>query len=75
MCLHCYLTCTLFSNSYLRVFVNRDDTWKAIMRKHEDAAGPTWLELGSNSEGRLPQPGNRRRAAATANHLGPRGEA
>jgi len=49
-CLYCYLNCTFFKNSYLRVFVNRDDIWKAILRKHDRLERETVFEIGSNSD-------------------------
>jgi spore photoproduct lyase len=49
-CLYCYLNCTFFKNSYLRVFVNRDDIWKAILRKHDRLEQEAVFEIGSNSD-------------------------
>ncbi|MCF8010485.1 MAG: spore photoproduct lyase [Clostridiales bacterium] len=49
-CLYCYLNCTFFKNSYLRVFVNREDIWKSIARKHERLDEEALFEIGSNSD-------------------------
>lgn len=49
-CLYCYLMCTFFTNSYLRIFVNRDDIWKSILRKSESLNNEAVFEIGSNSD-------------------------
>jgi spore photoproduct lyase len=49
-CLYCYLNCTFFKNSYLRVFVNRDDIWKAVLKKHDRLDREEVFEIGSNSD-------------------------
>src|SRR5689334_21761735 len=41
MCLYCYLVCTYFTSSYLRVFVNRE----AMMQKLKRAAGKSERDL------------------------------
>jgi len=59
MCLYCYLTCTFFSNSYLRLFVNREEMWRVVerrvLRAHAEGergheGGEPFFELGSNSD-------------------------
>jgi len=47
-CLYCYLLCTFFSNSYLRVFVNREAMLRVVERKARRR--PAVFELGSNSD-------------------------
>ncbi len=49
-CYYCYLMCTFFSNSYLRIFVNREEMWRAIVKKASEADRPYTFELGSNSD-------------------------
>ncbi|NPV69915.1 MAG: spore photoproduct lyase [Firmicutes bacterium] len=49
-CLYCYLLCTFFSSSYLRVFVNREEIWAAVERKSSRLADPAVFEIGSNSD-------------------------
>lgn len=49
-CLYCYLTCTFFKNSYLRVFVNRDEIWQAVERKSRNLERDNLFEIGSNSD-------------------------
>lgn len=50
MCHYCYLMCTFFSNSYLRIFVNREEMWKVIEKKAASSERPLTFELGSNSD-------------------------
>ncbi|HWP96337.1 MAG TPA: spore photoproduct lyase [Syntrophomonadaceae bacterium] len=50
MCLYCYLLCTFFKGSYLRVFVNREEIMKTICRKAAHLTSSTVFELGSNSD-------------------------
>ena len=49
-CHYCYLMCTFFSNSYLRIFVNREAMWQVIVRKAAQAVNLYTFELGSNSD-------------------------
>jgi spore photoproduct lyase len=49
-CLYCYLLCTFFSSSYLRVFVNREEIWAAVERKASRLADHATFEIGSNSD-------------------------
>lgn len=49
-CHYCYLMCTFFSNSYLRIFVNRESMWRVIERKTAREGRPCTFELGSNSD-------------------------
>lgn len=49
-CYYCYLMCTFFSNSYLRIFVNREEMWRVIRRKVQQDRRPYSFELGSNSD-------------------------
>ena len=49
MCLYCYLVCTYYKCSYLRVFVNREQ----MMKKLKDSAAKfpgSVFEIGSNSD-------------------------
>lgn len=59
MCLYCYLTCTFFSNAYLRLFVNRERMWETLERRVRRAqaenqrgheGGEVVFEIGSNSD-------------------------
>lgn len=59
MCLYCYLTCTFFSNAYLRLFVNRERMWDTLERRARRAGiehqrghegGEVVFEIGSNSD-------------------------
>ncbi|MDQ7794307.1 MAG: radical SAM protein [bacterium] len=50
MCVYCYLLCTFFTNSYLRVFVNRDEIWRAVDRKEAHTDRDIVVEIGSNSD-------------------------
>lgn len=50
MCLYCYLVCHFNKNSYLRVFVNRDEMMKKIKKTVARIGEPRVYELGSNSD-------------------------
>jgi spore photoproduct lyase len=49
-CLYCYLVCTFFKGSYLRVFVNRDDMMNEIKKKADKTGKHKMYEIGSNSD-------------------------
>ena len=49
-CLYCYLMCTFFKGSYLRVFVNRDDMLNEIRKKSDKTGELKIYEIGSNSD-------------------------
>ena len=49
-CLYCYLLSTFFTNSYLRVFVNREEIMGAVERKAAKLEGEALFEIGSNSD-------------------------
>lgn len=49
MCLYCYLVCTYYTSSYLRVFVNRQDMMKKLKASAEKYPGSVF-EIGSNSD-------------------------
>jgi spore photoproduct lyase len=50
MCLYCYLLCTFFKGSYLRIFVNREAMINMIRKKANQLNDNTIFELGSNSD-------------------------
>lgn len=50
MCLYCYLVCHFNKNSYLRIFMNRDEIMKKIKKMVEKTGEPKVYELGSNSD-------------------------
>lgn len=50
VCLYCYLVCTFFKNSYLRIFVNREDMIKAVQNKANRLGESKIYEIGSNSD-------------------------
>lgn len=50
MCLYCYLVCNFFNCTYLRVFVNRDDMIKAVLKNTAKFQKKTVYELGCNSD-------------------------
>lgn len=49
-CLYCYLVCTFFKNSYLRIFVNRQEMMNQIKRSARKQNVPKVYEIGSNSD-------------------------
>ena len=49
MCLYCYLVCTYFTGSYLRVFVNREQMMKKLKQMAQKHPGSVF-EIGSNSD-------------------------
>lgn len=49
MCLYCYLVCTYYNCSYLRVFVNRQQMMKKLKESAEKYPGSVF-EIGSNSD-------------------------
>jgi len=50
MCLYCYLVCSYFSGSYLRVFVNREQMMLKLNRAARKLGAGTVFEIGSNSD-------------------------
>lgn len=50
MCLYCYLVCNFFKNSYLRIFVNREDMIEQVRRKAEKLQTVKVYEIGCNSD-------------------------
>lgn len=50
MCLYCYLMCTFFKCSYLRIFVNREEIIQKLKKKDADLYKKTLIEIGSNSD-------------------------
>ena len=50
MCLYCYLVCTFFKNSYLRVFVNRDQMMEQVRKKADRLGVEKIYEIGCNSD-------------------------
>lgn len=50
MCTYCYLVANWFKGTYMRIFVNREEMWNAVVRHaHRHGPGLTY-ELGSNSD-------------------------
>lgn len=49
MCMYCYLVCTYYNCSYLRVFVNREQMMKKLKESSEKYPGSVF-EIGSNSD-------------------------
>lgn len=50
MCLYCYLVCTYFKNSYLRIFVNRDEMIEQVRKKAAKVGERKVYEIGCNSD-------------------------
>ncbi len=50
MCLYCYLVCTFFKNSYLRVFVNREEMIEQVRKKALKEGILKVYEIGCNSD-------------------------
>lgn len=50
MCLYCYLVCTFFKGSYLRIFVNREDMMARVRKNAGHSDAPRLYEIGSNSD-------------------------
>lgn len=50
MCLYCYLVCTFFKNSYLRVFVNREEMINEVRKMTQRTGVEKVYEIGSNSD-------------------------
>jgi spore photoproduct lyase len=50
MCLYCYLVCNYNKCSYLRLFVNRDEMMKKLLKTDAAAPRPQTFEIGSNSD-------------------------
>lgn len=48
-CMYCYLVCHYFTSSYLRVFVNREDMMKKLLKHAQKLQGGVF-EIGSNSD-------------------------
>ncbi|MHB1314321.1 MAG: SPL family radical SAM protein [Christensenellales bacterium] len=49
MCLYCYLVCTYYTGSYLRIFVNREQMMKKLKNAAAKYPGSVF-EIGSNSD-------------------------
>ncbi|MTI64997.1 MAG: spore photoproduct lyase [Firmicutes bacterium] len=49
-CLYCYLVCHFNTNSYLRVYMNRDEMIKKVKRKIKKVKEHKVYELGCNSD-------------------------
>ena len=49
MCLYCYLVCTYYTSSYLRIFVNREQMMKKLKSAAVKYPGSIF-EIGSNSD-------------------------
>lgn len=49
-CLYCYLVCNFNTNSYLRVFVNRDEMMDKVKKMIEKVGDKKVYELGCNSD-------------------------
>lgn len=49
-CLYCYLVCTFFKNSYLRIFVNRQEMMNEIKKNARKQEALKVYEIGSNSD-------------------------
>lgn len=50
MCLYCYLVCTYFKNSYLRIFVNREEMMEQVVKKAKKLGEDRVYEIGCNSD-------------------------
>jgi len=50
MCLYCYLVCHYNKCSYLRLFVNREEMLRRLIRKAATSETPQTFEIGSNSD-------------------------
>lgn len=50
MCLYCYLVCTYFKNSYLRIFVNREEMINEVRKKAQKLGESKVYEIGCNSD-------------------------
>ncbi|HWI65595.1 MAG TPA: spore photoproduct lyase [Symbiobacteriaceae bacterium] len=50
MCTYCYLVANWFKGAYLRVFVNRDEMWNAVVKHAAKQPGGAVYEIGSNSD-------------------------
>jgi spore photoproduct lyase len=50
MCLYCYLVCTFFKNSYLRIFVNREEMIEQVQKKASKLGAEKVYEIGCNSD-------------------------
>lgn len=50
MCLYCYLVCNYNKCSYLRLFVNREQMMKRLLKFDSSSANPQTFEIGSNSD-------------------------
>jgi spore photoproduct lyase len=49
-CTYCYLVANWFKGAYLRVFVNRDEIWRAVLRHAAKQPPGAVYEIGSNSD-------------------------
>ena len=50
MCMYCYLVCHFNKCAYLRLFVNREEMLKKIIKTQEKSAQELVFEIGSNSD-------------------------
>ena len=50
MCMYCYLVCNYNKCSYLRIFVNREEMLKKIIKISNDSEKELTFEIGSNSD-------------------------
>ena len=50
MCMYCYLVCNYNKCSYLRLFVNREEMMKKIIKVSNESKKELTLEIGSNSD-------------------------
>ena len=50
MCMYCYLVCNYNKCSYLRIFVNREEMLKKIIKVSNDSEKELTFEIGSNSD-------------------------
>jgi spore photoproduct lyase len=50
MCLYCYLVCNFFNNSYLRIFLNREEMLNEVRKKAIKLGEHKVYELGCNSD-------------------------
>jgi spore photoproduct lyase len=50
MCLYCYLVCNYNKCAYMRVFVNREEMMRRLIKTSEKYGRPLTYEIGSNSD-------------------------
>lgn len=49
-CTYCYLVANWFKGTYLRVYVNREDLWQAVLKHSRAHPSGAVYEIGSNSD-------------------------